>query len=90
MLDAKRYGIGSMLSETYGYPETLDKAEKLKQSWFYWCYKDFGGERKGMSLNEVKGVENGTKPILSKVLRVEKDLKMNTTLVRTFLPRVAG
>lgn len=67
--DAKRYGIGSMLSETYGYPDTLDKAEKLKQSWFYWCYKDFGGAQKGMSLNEIKGVQNGTKPLLHDVLR---------------------
>lgn len=42
-----------MLSETYGGSQTLDRAEYWKQSWFYWCYKDFGGINKGMTDEEV-------------------------------------
>lgn len=42
--DAKKLGIGSILSETYGNEDTLKRAEELKQSWMYWIYKGFGNK----------------------------------------------
>ena len=79
-----------MLSETYGLSDSLDRAEKLKQSWFYWCYKDFGGMKKGMSDKEIQGVQNGKMRALDYILNNKKQQKINETLIRTFLPRVAG
>lgn len=89
--DAKKLGIGSLLSETYGDPDTLDRAEYWKQSWMYWCYKDFSGNQQGMSDEEKVGMNEGKMPVLDHILtNDDKHFNMTETLVRTYLPRVAG
>jgi hypothetical protein len=42
--DAKKLGVASILSETYGTNDTLNRAEYWKQSWMYWIYKGFGNK----------------------------------------------
>lgn len=59
MNDAKRLKIASLLSETFGGDEVLDRAEYWKQGWMYWEYKTFGkgwgmpGQRKTQNIHSI-------------------------------------